>query len=73
MSCASSTRVSKKKYGVKKLQYFANGATYQCNTLRHGTTYNLYLGVCKVSIQCIKGNVSYDQEMNDAFKCRLIV
>ena len=49
--------VSQKKVWCRKLQYFTNGATYQCNILRHGTC-NFYLGVCKVSIQYVKGNVT---------------
>ena len=47
-------RVSQKKYGVANYQYFVNGAIYQYNILRQGK-YNFYLGVCKVSIQYVKG------------------
>ncbi len=49
-------RVSQKKYGVANLQYFKNGAIYQCYILRHGK-YNLHLDVCKVSTQYDKGNL----------------
>ncbi len=42
--------VSQKKYGVENCNI---GAVYQCNILRH-STHDLYLSVCKVSIQYIK-------------------
>ena len=43
-----------------------NAAIYQCNILIHDT-YN-FQGVCKVSIQYVKGNYSYDSERNDGSK-----
>ena len=51
-----------KKYGVENC--FMNASIYQCNILRHGN-YNIYLCVCKVANQYVKGNSSYDYERND--------
>ena len=55
----SRDRVSKKKVWCRKLQFriydFTNSAIYQCDIYTQGT-YNIYLGVCKVSIQYVKGN-----------------
>ncbi len=59
--------VSQKEFGVENCNIFTNGAMYQCNILRYGT-YNLYLSMCKVSIQYVKGNLSYDHERNDGSK-----
>ena len=59
-------RVSK-KIRCWKWQYFTNGTIYQCNILQHGN-YDFYLGVCKVSIQYVKSNWTYDRERNDGSK-----
>ena len=56
-----------KKVRCRKLQYFSNIALYQCNILTHCTC-NFHLDVCKVSIQYVKGNLSYDHERNDVSK-----
>ena len=53
-----------KKVRCRKLQYFINSAIYQRYILRLGN-YKFYLGVCKVSIQYVKGNSSYGREKND--------
>ena len=44
-----------KKYGVENCNILTNSAIYQSNILSHDK-YNFYLGLCKDSIQYIKGN-----------------
>ena len=61
------TECLKKKYGVENCNILRMVQYINVIILKIGT-YNVYLGVWKVSIQYIKRNYSYDFERNDESK-----